>query len=78
MPNVRYSSRSQSSVYSYSEELGHVIFNNRRNKLLYMDLSHRKKSGFILVNMGFHKFKHRHAKHALEFGKSIFRFKSQE
>jgi hypothetical protein len=32
-------------------------------------------SGYILVIMGFHKFKHRNAKHALELGNSNFNLK---
>jgi hypothetical protein len=32
-------------------------------------------SCFILINMGFYKFKHRHAKLALDFRNSIFIFK---
>jgi hypothetical protein len=35
-------------------------------------------SGFILINMGFRKVKHYHAKYSLGFGNSIFRSKSQE
>jgi hypothetical protein len=40
-----------------------------------MELSRRKLSVFILVNTGCHKYKQRHAKHALDFGNFIFRFK---
>jgi hypothetical protein len=39
-----------------------------------MDLSHRKLLGFVLINMEFHNFKHRHAKQALDFGNTIYRF----
>jgi hypothetical protein len=31
-------------------------------------------SGFVLIKMGFHKFKHHHAKHALENEYLIFSF----
>jgi hypothetical protein len=31
-----------------------------------------KRKGFILFNMGFQKFKHRHEKHALNFGNNNF------
>jgi hypothetical protein len=45
-------------------------------KYCYIWICHVEKcSGFILVNMGFHKFKNRHVKHALVFGNSNFRFK---
>jgi hypothetical protein len=43
--------------------------------LLYIDLHNENCSGFILLNMGFHKFIHRYAKHALGFGNSNIRFK---
>jgi hypothetical protein len=47
-----------------------------QKKNIYISTRHVEKStGFILVNMGFHKFEHRHAKHELEFGISIFNFK---
>jgi hypothetical protein len=45
-------------------------------KYCYICNSHVENfSGFILMNMGLHKFKNRHAKHALDFKYSIFRSK---
>jgi hypothetical protein len=41
-----------------------------------MDLSRREGHGFLLNNMGFQNFKHRHEKHALNFENPIFRFKT--
>jgi hypothetical protein len=32
-------------------------------------------SGFVLIKMGYNKFKHHHAKHALENENHFFRFK---
>jgi hypothetical protein len=43
---------------------------------MYISTRHVEKcTGFILVNMEFHKLKHCLAKHALGFGISIFNFK---
>jgi hypothetical protein len=36
-----------------------------------MELSRREKLGFLLINMGLHKFKHCHAKIAFKLGNSI-------
>jgi hypothetical protein len=35
-------------------------------------------SGFIFVNTEFHNFKDRHAKHALDFGNSIFKIQNHK
>jgi hypothetical protein len=45
-------------------------------KYCYIWTSHGEKcSDFILVNIGLHNFKHRHAKHVLGFWNSILTFK---
>jgi hypothetical protein len=43
--------------------------------MLYEDLSRRKQLEVYIINVALHKFKHRHAKHALDFGNCIFRLK---
>jgi hypothetical protein len=48
MPNVRYTSRFESSLYAYSQEKIHVIFKDRRKILLYMVLSRRKLLVFYI------------------------------
>jgi hypothetical protein len=53
-----------------------MLFLKIEEKYCYIWTYHVQNcSDFILINMEFHKFKHRHAKHALDFGISIFRFK---
>jgi hypothetical protein len=53
-----------------------MLFLKIEEKQQYIWTCHvENSSGFILINMGFHKFKLRHAKHALEFRNSIISFK---
>jgi hypothetical protein len=53
-----------------------MLFLKIEEKYCYIWTCHVENySGFILINMRFHKFKHRHAKHALDFGSFIFRLK---
>jgi hypothetical protein len=40
--------------------------------MIYLGFHFENISGIVLIYMLFHKFKHRHEKHALEFGNSIF------
>jgi hypothetical protein len=68
-------SLSESVLYSHSQEKSNVIFKDRREIMKYMDLSRREYLGFILINMGFQKLKHRHSKLASWFWNSTLRFK---
>jgi hypothetical protein len=53
-----------------------MLFLKIEEKYIYIWAYHVPNcSGFIIINMGFHNFKHRHEKHALDFGNSIFRLK---
>jgi hypothetical protein len=46
-----------------------MLFLKIEEKYCYIWDSHVEKySGFILINMEFHKFKHRHSKHGLSPG----------
>jgi hypothetical protein len=76
MTNARCILRFESILFSYSQEWSLVTFKGRRITRLYMDLSRRILLWFILFNMGFQKFIHRHEKHALNFGNPIFWFKT--
>jgi hypothetical protein len=52
MLNVHYSSSSESSLFTYSQEYSHVIFKYRRKVLLYLHLSSRKLLGFYITYRG--------------------------
>jgi IS1 family transposase len=56
-----------------------MLFLKIEEKQRYIWTCHEETtSGFILIIMGFQKFKHRHAKLAVDFGNSIDRFKPQQ
>jgi hypothetical protein len=68
--------RGLNRVYIHTHKNKFMLFLKIEEKFCYILTCHAENcSGFILVNMGFHKIKHRHAKHALEIGNSNFIFK---
>jgi hypothetical protein len=77
MQNILCSSMSEKSLKFILTRT--MLFLKIEEKNLYIGYCHVETcSDYILINMGFLKFKHRHSKHVLDFGYSIFDSKSQE
>jgi hypothetical protein len=55
-----------------------MLFLMIEEKNCHMDVYVENCSGFILINMGLHKFNLRHANQAMGFGNSIFRFSNNK
>jgi hypothetical protein len=62
-------------VYIHNQVFKVVLFLKIEEKFCFIwTFQVENSSGLILINMAFHKFKHRHAKYALDFVNSFFSF----
>jgi hypothetical protein len=67
----------ENKTYLQRHKIKVMLFVKIEEKYWYVWICHVENcSGFISITDPFHKFKHRKAKHTLQFAVSIFRFKT--